>query len=177
LLVSCAKTYVQPTSSFQLSERGYLYDIARWSFTGRVAFSDEKESFSSSISWKHQQSQDELEFVGPFGQGRTLIKLTDDSVVVDYGDKRMQSVGNVDELVSRYTGIKMPVSALKYWVLGLVTPDTEYVEIENGFMQLGWTIKYQQMQAVEVLDLPRKIRVEKNKVKLKLIIKDWDMQG
>lgn len=175
-LVACVDKTAKSTLPFELSERGYLYEKKVWSFTGRLAFSDSNDSFSASIDWKHQENQDELELSGPFGQGRTLVQLTGNSVVVDYGNKRIQSFGDVDSMVSKHTGINIPVSALKYWVLGLVEPDSEYVEVENGFLQSGWQIEYQQINPVSLFYLPQKIRIEQNNVKLKLIINEWDIQ-
>jgi len=175
LLVSCADVHVKPTIPFQLTARDYLYAKASWAFVGRMAVSDKNDSFSASITWKHQDSQDKLELSGPFGQGRTLIELTDEGVVIDNGDERMQYSGNADELVSRQVGVDIPVSALKYWVLGLVEPELEYDLLEKGFVQSGWNVKYQQMQVVGQNTMPRKIRVEQGDVKLKLIINHWDL--
>ena len=173
LLVSCADVAVKSTRPFQLSGRDHLYAKSSWSFTGRMAVSDENDSFSASIAWKHQNRQDKLELAGLFGQGRTLIELTDDGVVIDYGDERLQYFGNADEVVSRQVGVDIPVSALKYWVLGLVQPKAEYEMLENGFIQSGWNVKYLQMQLVGPDDMPRKIRVEQDDVTLKLIINQW----
>ena len=174
-LVSCADVPVKSTTPFQLSGRDHLYSKASWSFTGRMSITDENDSFSASIAWKHQDQQDELELAGLFGQGRTLVELTDDGVVIDNGDERIQYSGNVDELVSRQVGVDIPVSALKYWVLGLVEPEVEYGVLEKGFVQSGWNVSYQQMQVVGQNVMPRKIRVEQEDVKLKLIINHWDL--
>ena len=175
LLVSCADAPVKPTSPFQLSGRDYLYAKASWSFAGRMAVSDNNDSFSASIAWEHRGRQDKLELAGLFGQGRTLIELTDNGVVIDNGDERLQYSGNADEVISRKVGVDIPVSALKYWVLGLVEPEADYNELGNGFVQSGWNVMYLQMQAVGGDDMPRKIRVEQDDVKLKLIINNWDL--
>ncbi|MCK5191135.1 MAG: outer membrane lipoprotein LolB [Methylococcales bacterium] len=175
LLVSCADVPVKLTSPFQLSGRDHLYAKESWSFAGRMAVSDKNDSFSSSIAWKHRNRQDELELAGLFGQGRTLIEITDSGVLIDNGDERLQYLGNADELLSRQVGVDIPVSYLKYWVLGLVKPEAEYDVLENGFEQAGWNVKYLQMQSVGGNDMPRKIRVEQGDVKLKLIINNWDL--
>jgi outer membrane lipoprotein LolB len=118
---------------------------------------------------------DEIELAGPLGQGRTQILLTQQYVVIDYGDKRLQYAGNVDDVISSQLGVSVPVSALKYWVLGLVNPEKEYEVIENGFFQLAWKVKYQIMQLVGEDELPKKIRVTGNNTKLKLIIDNWQI--
>ncbi|MFW5442917.1 MAG: lipoprotein insertase outer membrane protein LolB [Methylococcaceae bacterium] len=175
VLASCAEVPVRSIIPFELVGREHLYDKTAWSFSGRLALSGVKDAISASISWRHQADQDEIELAGPFGQGRTLLVITNDSVVIDYGDQRLQHNGNVDEFISRHTGIEVPVSALKYWVLGLIEPNRQYVGFENGFLQSGWNVSYLQMQPVESDWLPRKIRVQKSEVKLKLIISQWEL--
>ncbi len=175
VLASCTDVPIKSAIPFQLDEREYLYDSSVWSFVGRLALANENESFSASINWKHQADRDEIELAGPFGQGRTLLVLTGDSVVIDFGDKRLQHYGDLDEFISMYTGIVVPVSALKFWVLGLVEPAAKYVEFENGFLQSGWSVQYLQMQVEGQNEMPRKIRVEKELTKLKLIISHWDI--
>jgi outer membrane lipoprotein LolB len=175
LLVSCSQVPLKPETPFQLSERDYLYKIADWSFSGRLAMSDKSNSLSASVVWKHQKHQDQIELAGPFGRGRTLISLTENSVVIDDGDERLNYYGNVDDIVTQQLGLRLPVSALKYWVLGLVEPNIDYTNFENGFLQSGWKIQYQQMQFVENNQLPRKLKIEKHKSKLKLIIQHWEL--
>jgi outer membrane lipoprotein LolB len=175
LLISCAETPVKLTAPFDLTGRDYLYDKTDWFFSGRIAASDQNNSFSASINWKHQNKQDEIELAGPLGQGRTQIVLTKQKVVIDYGDERLQYFGNIDDVISKQLGVSVPVLALKYWVLGLVKPGTEYESFENGFLQSDWKVKYQKMQMVGVDELPKKIRVERNDTKLKLIIDDWQI--
>lgn len=174
LLISCAETTVKSTVLFDLIGRDYLYDKNDWSLHGRLALSDKSNSLSASISWRHQRDRDEIELSGPFGQRHTVLLLTEDKMVTDDGDKQVQYHGNIDNLVSIHTGIAVPVSALKYWVLGLVKPNSEYVITENGFLQSGWKVKYSQMQFAGEDELPRKIKIEKEFAKLKLIINRWD---
>jgi len=154
LLISCAETTIKSTIPFDLIGRENLYDKSDWSLNGRLALSDSNNSLSASIKWKHQINQDLIELAGPFGQGRTVILLTEESMVIDDGNKVLKYHGNVDNLVSMHTGISVPVSALKYWVLGLVEPDSEYVVVENGFLQSGWNVNYPQMQLAGEDELP-----------------------
>lgn len=176
VLVSCARTPVKPMPSFRLQSREYLYEKKTWSFSGRIALTNEKESLSLSINWKHRNKQDSIELSGPFGQGRTILKLSEEELIIDDGEKPLKFVGNVDEQIARYVGLNIPISALKYWVLGLVKQGTPFVNEKEGFSQFEWRIKYQQMQFFGGDELPKKIKVERIKQgneKLKLIIDHW----
>ena len=95
-------------------------------FSGRIALTNEKESLSLSINWKHRNKQDSIELSGPFGQGRTILKLSEEELIIDDGEKPLKFVGNVDDQIARYVGLNIPISALKYWVLGLVKPKARF---------------------------------------------------
>jgi outer membrane lipoprotein LolB len=178
VLASCAKSPVKPAvEQFQLAGRNYLYDRAQWSFDGRLALSSQSESLSLSIDWKHQSYKgeviDRIELAGPFGQGRTIISIADRDLLIDFGDRQETFVGDVDELLSRQIGFSVPVSALKYWVLGLVKPKTKYLIVDGGFEQLGWRVNYRKMMIVEGEKMPRKINVEREDVRLRLVVDQW----
>lgn len=174
-LMSCADAPIRPVSSFQLAERSYLYDKAGWAFSGRLAFSDKSRSMSGSIKWKHSGGRDIVVLAGPFGLGRVEINMEGKGAVITYAGRKVSVKGGVDELVEAYAGMPVPVSALKYWVIGLVNPDVAYVLAENGFSQGSWDVSYSQMQVVEKNNLPRKIKAEQNGSRLKLVIDRWDI--
>lgn len=175
LLISCTETPVKPSLPFDLVGRDYLYTNTKWSFSGRIAVADKKKSFSASISWLHLIDRDEIELSGPLGQGRTQIIMSKQNVLINYGDEKVEYFGDIDDVLSRQMGISVPVSALKFWVMGLVKPEIEHVDIENGFLQAGWSVEFQKMQWVGTDELPKKIRVKNADAKLKLIIDDWQI--
>lgn len=175
LLVSCADLPKKQEKIFDLNNQSELYGKEVWSFEGRLAVVAEKDSFSATIKWLHAKDEDTIELSGPFGQGRTIIRFNAYQVYLDDGGEVRQYYGDVDKLVSEQLGVKVPVSALKFWLLGLVKPGDDYVERDKGFIQLEWLIHYPQMQQVGLLDMPRKIRVTKQKTKLKLIIDQWSI--
>jgi outer membrane lipoprotein LolB len=174
-LLSCAGSPVRPASSFQLAERSYLYDKAHWIFSGRLAFSDKDHAMSGSIKWRHSQEQDFVVLSGPFGLGRVEINMKGKGAVIKYKGKTISVKDHVDELVESYAGIPVPISALKYWVVGLVNPDVEYYLTNNGFSQESWDVSYSQMQRVHKHEMPRKIKIERSESRLKLVIDHWEL--
>ena len=174
-LMSCADKPIEPISSFYLSERSYLYDQEDWTFSGRLAFSDKEHSLTGSIKWKHAKKNDFIVLSGPFGLGRVEIIMKGKGAMIIYGGKSVSVRDGVDELVEQYAGMPVPVSALKYWVIGLVNPNVPYFLTENGFSQKNWDVSYSQMQAVKKNRLPRKIKAEQGEAKLKLVIDHWKM--
>lgn len=172
-LFSCADLALKKNTSFSLNGRDYLYQKIAWSFAGRLVIADSQQSLSASINWKHDLHYDVIELAGMFGQGRTRIELFKDKMIVDNGDERVQYLGTDNALVSDLLGISIPVSALKFWVRGLVLPTQDYTPIDTGFLQSGWRVKYPKMQLIGRDELPYKIKITNNEVTLKLITNQW----
>ena len=107
--------------------------------------------------------------------GRTKINLSRGRVEINSAGDPDVLFGNVDAIVSSRLGVKVPVSSLKYWVLGLVDPYADYMPQDSGFDQHGWKVRYLQMQLNGKENLPRKIRLEQGAAKVKLIVNQWDM--
>lgn len=174
-LASCASVPDKMSSGFEMNGRDDLYEKTGWSFLGRIAITDQNNALSANISWAHFYNRDEIELAGMFGMGRTKINLSRGRVEIDSAGEPDVQFGNVDDIVSSRLGVKVPVSSLKYWVLGLVDPDADYMPQDSGFDQHGWKVRYLQMQLNGKENLPRKIRLEQGAAKLKLIVNQWDM--
>lgn len=175
LLASCASIPDKIERPFNLLERQSLYEEKAWFFSGRMSVIDENHAVSANIEWQHQHQQEKIKLSGPFGLGRTGVVWTESGVEIDIAGEQKKYVGDVDEIVSSELGITVPVSALKFWVLGVTDPDVNFIEKEDGFIQHGWRVTYLQMQLSDRYELPRKITVKKGKAKLKLIVNYWKM--
>ena len=173
LLTGCAQQPIKQAGEYRLQAMQHLYAQTNWQFEGRLAVAAEHESFSASINWQRRQASDVIELVGPLGQGRVLITVTAMHVVVDDGDKRSVYLESADRVFAKYFGIAIPVQAFRYWLLGVVEPEQDYTEVEKGFIQHQWRVKYRQMQMHGDELLPRKINIEKEHTKIKLVIDQW----
>ena len=173
LLTSCASVPDKIDDSFDLFGREHLYEKKAWSFSGRMSITGENNTVTANIDWKHRLKEETINLSGSFGLGRTRLILTENSVEINLNGKRVRHVGNADEILSTELGIAVPVSALKYWVLGITDPSADYEEVARGFVQHGWRVTYLQMLTNGDYELPRKIRVEQGRAKLKLIVSSW----
>jgi len=174
-LSACSMAPERIVEDYQLANRGYLQQQRQWGFEGRLAIVNEKESVSVSVLWRHFDDNDDLELAGPLGQGRVKIHVTPESVVLDDGDTRKVFYGRADAILSEQLGIEMPVNALRYWVLGVNDPEQEFVEQVDGFYQGGWLVKYREMQQFSSDLLPKKLTIQKDKTRIKLIVDQWDL--
>lgn len=172
-LGGCAVAPEKPPHEYRLAGMQYLQQQKNWMLEGRLALVDEKDSVSVSISWRHNELQDEIELVGPLAQGRVKILVMPDRVAVDDGDNPKVFYGPVDEVLAEQLGVSLPVDSLKFWVLGVNDPRRAYTEQPGGFYQERWLVRYGEMQAVNADTLPKKMTAEKDKTRIKLIVDQW----
>ncbi len=175
-LQGCADIPIQSGEPYQLREREPLYQLANWAFEGRLSVSDNKESLSASIEWIHAPHQDEIKLSGPLGQGAVIITLRDKRIVLDRGSDKIESSEDAHLFIEQQLGISIPMDALRYWVLGLPQPAIERQTLFDGFEQQKWRVHYLQMQKLAQGWLPRKLHVEHEEIKLKLVIDNWSLQ-
>lgn len=171
----CSLVQEKPVEGYSFEQMQHLQKQNNWYFEGRLAVVGEKDSISASISWRHRAERDEIELAGPLAQGKVAITVVADSVIIDDGDTRKEFRGPVDGIVTDQLGMDMPVNALKYWVLGVSDPLDGYVHQVNGFTQYGWLVSFGEMQRVKAELLPKKITVEKDKTRIKLIVDQWNL--
>jgi len=174
LLVGCSIAPEKPPlDGYRLSSMQHLQQQDVWSLEGRLALIDEKDSVSVSIFWRHDGSRDDIELVGPLAQGRLKISVLPGQVIVDDGDSKVAYPGRAEAVLSQQLGVDMPVSSLRFWVLGVNDPEQEYLEQPGGFYQAGWLIRYREMQVIASQMLPKKLTAEKDKARIKLIVDQW----
>jgi len=173
-LSGCSMFMATPqTTGYSRQELIAHYDLQRWMFAGRIAVTSSKDSWTANIAWQHVAEQEHLKLSGPWGQGATTIDLNQHEVVINRGTEEQKSSVEPEIFIQQQLGIAVPLLALRYWVLGLPEPGQNYQDVASGFYQNGWLVEYPLMQVSEYL-LPKKVVITHPKVKLKLVIDQWN---
>lgn len=175
LLAACDSANVIPEGEYSRAALAKMEPLGSWSLEGRLALSGAKDSWSANLLWQHDKSSDQLKLSGPLGQGGAIIRLDGTTVSIDRGGGNVQTSTQPEAFINQQLGMSVPLSALRYWVVGLPEPDRAFVDITTGFRQAGWLVEYKQMQVVNKRLLPRKMTVTGTDVKLKLVIEQWDL--
>ncbi|OAI20928.1 outer membrane lipoprotein LolB [Methylomonas koyamae] len=174
-LSACSLVNESGVSVYRPFETQALQAHEQWAFAGRLAVADERESFSASVNWRHRGVRDDIELLGPLAQGRLAISVADGAVTIDDGENQQEFFGSAEQILSERLGVAMPVNSLKYWVFGIIDPDLPDVELDAGFMQAGWRVTFKDSHRLEAASLPKKINIEKDRTKIKLIVDQWDL--
>jgi outer membrane lipoprotein LolB len=173
-LTGCALfTAAPPEISYPKAVNQALYRLEPWSLDGRIALTSADDSWTADLAWSHRRDDEQISLAGPLGQGAVKIHLSGDTVTVAEGDDKVESSDDPEGFIYQRLGMFVPVTSLRYWVLGVPEPDLDFEKTAKGFIQSGWTVAFQAMQQVGDWLLPRKMSVANDRVKLKLIINQW----
>lgn len=158
----------------------WLSGIESWKARGRFAARLPDDSVSASMSWEQEPQSFDLRLSGPFGAGSMRIDGTPGAVRLRTSDGRTVLARTPEELVSRELGWQLPVSVLRYWILGRPAPDieTEQLQLDDEghvqrMFQAGWDVQYKGYSEVEGGALPSRVEVRGPSVELTLLLTTW----
>ena len=142
---------------------------------GRLAISAPKDSWSANIEWQHQPGLEKIKLSGPLGQGAVLIELAGESVKIDRGGGNVQTSNQPKQFINHQLGMYVPLQSLRFWAIGLPESGHNYQKTADGFVQDGWLVAYKEMRKLGNETMPYKLAVSDARVKLKLIVDQWDL--
>jgi outer membrane lipoprotein LolB len=160
----------------QLAQLSALDD---WQFRGKVAIATAATSESARVRWAQQGKHSEVVLSGPVGWSSATL-VSDGSTLRLQRDGQWQEFAADDYLaLEDQLGWPLPVSYLPYWVRGVPAPGlpAEQLEIEGGRLlelrQAGWRVEYDDYQQAGEYQVPARMRISREGVKGKLILRDW----
>ncbi len=177
-LSACAWTGIVPSQLSQ-SDRRVLYKLDAWRFEGRLAVKTHNDSWHANLEWSHSFELDKLQLSGPFGQGATQILIYPDSIRITDSKGNTEVSENPGRTLERRFGFKAPLSALKYWVLGVTEPNAKNcIENDtNGFLRKiwhkDWEVFIKKYRVLNKYTVPKLIEIKNDDVILKLVIDRW----
>ncbi len=157
-----------------------ISNLESWHFEGRFSVRTHNKADSASLSWLQQHNDYLLKLSGPLNQGTIFLRGNPSSI--SYKDSKgiVDTAKSPEELLSRHTDYELPISSLRYWVLGRPDPHFAYdLNISpNGDLrslkQQGWHIQYEAFATHDRYRLPGKIVLKHPDVTITLSIHEWN---
>jgi outer membrane lipoprotein LolB len=186
LLTACmpkepiATPIVQTGQSWQ-QRQDALAQLTQWHTMGALAIQTPKGTDSMQFDWQLQsQNQYSLRFIGPVGTGYGTLKTTPGQSVYLAPKGKVYQDSNANALLTQVTGWRLPVDDLYYWMRGLPAPDSaaalQFAEDNSHLISLqqdGFQVLFQRYTGVGTLDLPSKILLQRQDLKVKIVITRW----
>ncbi|MDN5848381.1 MAG: lipoprotein insertase outer membrane protein LolB [Nitrococcus sp.] len=186
VLAGCA---VQPPLPEQARRTAFanhqaqVSQLSSWSLAGRAAIRTAREGGSVAVHWQQSSERYRIDLIAPFGAGS--VRLTGDSQHVRLQTSRGESVvaASARNLLRRYMGYDVPVTALRYWLLGIPAPGPIGLRRLDRYGRLaflaqqGWRVEFLDYGRFSGVELPTALVLERDQMQVKLVIRDWDLSA
>ena len=102
--------------------RASLDGLRQWHLTGRIAIQSDGQAWQATLDCSQQRARYTINIIGPLGSGSMRLEGDEAHAVLQSDDGESVSAMDPELLLLRQTGWRVPVRALRYWVLGLPAP-------------------------------------------------------
>ena len=163
-----------------------LSALSAWSLSGRIAIQTPAEGWHAALTWEQQGETYAIQLSSPLGQGALLLN-GDPAHVTLRTSAGEDSAQDPETLLERQLGWRLPVSGLRYWVLGLPDPNVplEHQELDGQgrlthIRQSGWDIEFRSYAAASRADLPDKLFLNNANaephLEVRMVVENWILQ-
>jgi len=153
-------------------------DIDAFELKGRVAVNLDGRGYSARLKWNHETTSDALWLYSPVGSTIATLVADGDRATLVTAKKESFSSDNVQELTREVLGWDLPLTGLRYWVLGRVDPDVPVMSLEQDdqlrikqLVQRDWQIDYLAYSGDSAL--PSSMVLRYSDLRMRLIIDGW----
>jgi len=174
-MLGCAPVKIYDARLGRVLNEQQGVELQSWAMQGRILIKS-KDVLSANIQWQHDNEKDRLRLFGALGLGAVLIELDERQIMLDTGQGDVQISQDIDAFIARQIGFVVPLTALRRWVVGAYLRDVPVLQQSQGFQQLGWSVKYNEYMQTPIGVMPRKIKISKDNIKLKLVVDQWDIE-
>lgn len=152
-----------------------------WEMRGKFSASSSNDSHSGSWRWRQTGENNTLNLYGPLGIGATEIASDGDVAIIRRGNQHYTVDANNTDALNINTPLPLP--ALRYWLMGKAAPNTLYPIIDttqqgsqlSALTQAGWSLMFSRFETIGGQTLPGRITATDGDVRLKLLIKHWNL--
>lgn len=160
-----------------------LNQLHEFQLTASLSIRSPADSVSGSLHWQQQQDDYQARMTNFLGiRIFSLDKATDVITLNVQGEDYQAS--NVSQLMFALTGWSLPVDDMPLWLKGIAGSNATQTEYDHqgrliAFQLqdregLEWRIHYQEFFN-DALALPRRIQVQSDDIRIKLVIRNWQL--
>ena len=175
LLAGCAGLARRPPPA---ASTAGIAALTGWVAAGRLAVAAGSEGGSGGFVWQQQGPETRLRLRGPLGAGS--FEIASDGERISVTDAAGQVLGaDARATLRSRLGADLPLSSLRYWMIGLPDPASTARVTESEATPLriieqhGWTIAYDAFSSTDGFDLPARVTATSGDVRLRLTVSDW----
>ncbi|MCL4405901.1 MAG: lipoprotein insertase outer membrane protein LolB [Firmicutes bacterium] len=160
-----------------------LSRLTTWNVNALIAiqnYTPPAQNITATLQWQQTNQHYTILIFGPLGSGTAKLIGGPGQVSLITPDGKVHTAHSPEELLTRETHWRLPVSHLYYWIRGLPVPNLpadKQLDQYNHLIQLsqqGWVVQYLDYTSHHALDLPDRISLSNPALHVKIVIKQWN---
>jgi outer membrane lipoprotein LolB len=154
--------------------------IENWTLSGKLAIISPKERHSLNIFW--EQKGDNAHLILTTFLGTTVLDVKKNNKITqitDHNNKRYFS-NDSKSLIKQLLGMDLPIKQLQQWIKGNPTQASFELNSDNLLLSLQektkaspWIASYKSYRTIKNINLPYRIQLKRNNLRLKFAISKW----
>ncbi|MGI9304532.1 MAG: lipoprotein insertase outer membrane protein LolB [Gammaproteobacteria bacterium] len=157
------------------------YRLNNWRLDGKLGVQLQNEAWNVGLDWRQHFDDYRIEVRDLLGRKQAQLIGSPQGVSLQTGRNDSFQAADAETLMLDVLGWSLPLKGLRYWVLGVPDPDgianrTEWDDVGRlrALEQSGWKVDYVRYAAES--ELPDRIALSAEGVKLKLVVRDWRLE-
>jgi outer membrane lipoprotein LolB len=174
VLAGCAST--RPAQVLPASNAS----IGAFFLSARVAVKMDDRGYTASLRWHHSANRDSLKLLSPLGSVVGEIEVDGHGVALTTADKKVYRSDDAQTLTREVLGWDLPLSGLRYWVIGRADPAFPVQAEERddrdrlkNLTQNDWHVDYADYFGDSAL--PARLALAYDRLHLRLIVDRWEL--
>ncbi len=146
-----------------------------WDMQGRAAVAAGSRGWQASVDWRQRPTSTVVHLSGPLGVGATLLRLDVGGLSVNGAPPSRAGVA----AMQRRLGFDLPVSQLRFWLLGVPDPAAAFSLSFNAqkrvaqLAQSGWTVQFLRYRPYRGDWLPKLLVLRNDGVRVRIFVDRW----
>jgi outer membrane lipoprotein LolB len=185
LLSACATRPPVPVSeeasaAFE-AHRALVQTLDPWTLTGRLALDADGQQWHTNLRWRQSGEDFDIRLFGPFGRDAGHVQGDERKATLRAADGERFEADDVDRLVVEVLGWRLPVSGMRYWVMGLPAPEASYIpELDASgrlarLEQSGWTVQFHRYRNSPAPALPDRLELTYEDIRVRVLVDQWNV--
>lgn len=164
------------------ARRAALQALDDWALDGRIAVAAGDDGFSGGFDWEQAGERADIRISGPMGGSAMAIRVVGEAAAVSIRGQELEGAER-ERLLARYfgPGRSLPVSQMRYWLVGAPAPGTAHEETVGAdgrlasLSQAGWQVSYGRYEAVGAHVLPARMELTTEGLRLRVAVSGWQL--
>ncbi len=152
-----------------------------WRLTGRIAVQRADKGITADVEWRQAGDDFDLRIMAPLNQGTFRLSGGARKVELLTPEGETFTAARPEALMQDHLGWSIPLAGTRYWIRGMPDPGTassqELTDAEGrwtDFEQDRWRVSILDYVKLGELDLPRRLYLARDDLKVRIAIKKWE---